>query len=750
MSDITYIPLADQTAGVVARLARLRSQVAAWFWVEGLVRVVWLALALFAVDMALDWLFRMDRAQRGVMLVLMLGAIGWAVIRWLVRPLSATLSDDALALQVEDANQRLGQGLISALQLSRIEDAGSRGMSPLLVRQAVRSGLQLAQEISFANVIDYERFRRNSLLLLVAVLFVVGIGAGTLVAGPLQIWASRNLFLSNATWPQKTYLVIERVGEDGRVVFPRGEDWTQVVSVRPDSQLVPEVVYLDFRHGGARHRAPLTMKRTSERQFEATFASVIEPFEFRARGGDAVTDWVRVELVEQPAVAELKLTVTPPHYAGGQADELTAGRGPYYVLAGSSLSVDGTANKHLQRAELLIDKKRVRLELLNGVAAAADGTPRTVFHGQVNAGELMPGTYTIDLEDTLGLVSRRPTTFALRRRIDREPRLRARLIGISGMVLPQARIPFSCRATDDFGLTKLHVSYRFKGDDAAQTEGQGSLEFEQLKDLLAGQSVGQPSRLPEIAFEDVIELAPLKTPAGTGFSFRFEAADNDDIGGPNVGRSSEFLVRVVTEEELRTDLLRREKEQRQEFERLLKNQEDLLTDSRALEAAVKNEPNLTAEQKDQLIACHKRQKLVGQNVAAIAERMAGIVIEVQNNRLEEEGGRLQTRLTKEIVEPMHNVAEEMIPQGVLLLDKTRRQAAVSGDRNAALADAIAVQTEAVARMKEILEHMVKAEGFQEAVNLLYEIQKAQTEVHDQTNKARQERIKRILEGEHRK
>ena len=49
-------------------------------------------------------------------------------------------------------------------------------------------------------------------------------------------------------------------------------------------------------------------------------------------------------------------------------------------------------------------------------------------------------------------------------------------------------------------------------------------------------------------------------------------------------------------------------------------------------------------------------------------------------------------------------------------------------------------------MQEILEHMVKSEGFQEAVNLLYEIQKAQTDVHEQTNKERQERIKRILEG----
>src|SRR3954468_14590714 len=178
MSDIPYTPLADQTAGVVARLARLRSQVEVWFWVEGLVRVLWLALALFAVDLALDWLFRMDRAQRVVMLALMLGALGWAVICWLVRPLSATLTDDALALQVEQANERLGQGLISALQLSRIDDVPSRGMSPLLVRQAVRSGLQLAQEISFANVIDYERFWRNGVLLLVAAVLVGGIAAG--------------------------------------------------------------------------------------------------------------------------------------------------------------------------------------------------------------------------------------------------------------------------------------------------------------------------------------------------------------------------------------------------------------------------------------------------------------------------------------------------------------------------------------------------------------------------------------------
>jgi hypothetical protein len=49
-------------------------------------------------------------------------------------------------------------------------------------------------------------------------------------------------------------------------------------------------------------------------------------------------------------------------------------------------------------------------------------------------------------------------------------------------------------------------------------------------------------------------------------------------------------------------------------------------------------------------------------------------------------------------------------------------------------------------MREILRHMIRSEGFQEAVNLLYEIQKSQQDVYDRTQKERQERIKGILEG----
>ncbi|MDX1944381.1 MAG: hypothetical protein SFU86_03165 [Pirellulaceae bacterium] len=719
-------PLSEQTAAVVARLAKLRFLVASWFWVDGLARVLWLALALCLADLLLDWLFRMDRPQRGVMLVLMLGGLGYAVYRRLARPLSARLSDDALALQVEAGNKQLGQSLISALQLARLDDIEGRGMSPVLVRQTVLTGTAAAARVPFAGILDGREFRLNCILLVLAIAAFVGLGIGIATNDSLHIWANRNLLLGDRTWPQQTYLIVERV-KDGKVVFPRGEDWTQVVTVRDDSKVVPSEISIEFRR--AHGRPPQAMKRTSpdSRQFDAVFNNVIEPFDFRARGGDAVTDWVRVELVEQPAVESLSLIVTPPKYAGREAEALPPGKGPYYVLAGSSLALSGKANKPLVRADLLIDGQRRPLTLKDGLE----------FSGQVPAEKLVPGQYVIELEDTLGLTGRRPTTFGLRQKIDREPRVRVRLIGVSGMVVPRARVPFTCRISDDFGLTLAEVRYSWRGDDVANPEGAGTIALVGAKEQLGR---------VEMSLDDALELAPLKIPTGSGLNFHFAAADNNDIGGPTVGKSSDFLLRVVTEEELRTDLLRREKEQRQEFERIVKNQEDLLTDSRALQAAARGAAALSPQQKDLLMQYQKRQKLVGQNTGAIAERLASIVIEVQNNRLEEAGGKLQGRLENDIIGPMREVAETLVPELTQLLDRTRRQAAEATARGQALGDTIAQQQVAVEKMQEILRHMVKSEGFQEAVNLLYEIQKAQSDVHTETNKERQERIKRILEG----
>jgi hypothetical protein len=724
MSNLAVEPLREKTASVRSRLQGLRSRIAAWFWIDGLSRVLALALALFAVDLAIDWFFRMDLPQRAVMLVLMLGAIAYVAYRRLYLPLSAPISDDALALQVERGNQHLGESLISALQLAQIDDAEARGMSPILVRETVEYGTKSAESVDFGNVLDGKEFRLNAVLLVLAVAALLGLGYGVFANDSLNIWFNRNILLGDRQWPQKTYLIIERA-ENGEVVFPRGEDWTQIVRVDPKSEVIPQSVYIDFRR--ARGRASQQMKKNEDGAFEATFTTVLEPFEFRARGGDAATEWIVVKLVEQPALDELTLEVTPPQYTGESPQVLPPGKGPYYVLKGSRLKLAGQANKPLLRASLVVDKQSWPLTLTS---------PQSIA-GELKANDLVAGQYIVELEDELNLTSRRPTTFGLRIRVDREPRVRVRLIGVSGMVVPKARVPMAVRVTDDFGVTSVKLDYQWRGDDAMRSDGSGSVRFEEV----AGQ-LGKP----EVSFEEAIELEPLDIPTGSGLTFHIAAADNDDVSGPNSGKSSELLLRVVTEEELRTDLLRREKEQRQEFERLLKNQEDLITDGRALEAGAKGSAAFTAEHKDTLMQMQRRQKVLSGNVSAIADRLAAIVIEVENNRLEEVDGKVQTRIRRDIVEPMRTLVDAAAPEAMQRIDQARRLAGQPAERDEALAQALAKQEQMAETMREILRHMIRSEGFQEAVNLLYEIQKSQQDVYDRTQKERQERIKGILEG----
>jgi hypothetical protein len=734
MSDISLPQLSQLTSGVVHRLARLRRYLAMWFWFDGLAKLLWGAIGLLLIDLALDYFFHMDKPQRVVMLVLMVVAVGYVAYRFLVLPLSTPISDEALVLEVERRNPDLSQSVISALQFSRMENLERLGYSPAMVRQTVQRGATASADVDFNAVLDDRELRINGILVFFAVVLLGAFAAGAFAHPLVKIWANRNLLLGDAVWPQRTYLRIERE-VDGKVIFPRGEDWTQLVSVLDEepykSQIIPENIYIDFRR--ARGRATQAMKRKegpspkgTKAQFEAVFASVIEPFEFRARGGDAYTPWVRVELVEQPAINDLQLKVIPPAYTGLSPEPLPLGRGPYFVLKGSTLKLQGTANKELVRAEIRHDGHIQPLEIKDG----------TKVSGELKPDDIAATQYVIDLEDTLKLTSRRPTTFGLRIRADREPRVRVRLIGVSGMVVPKARIPFSCRVSDDFGITDLQAHFQWRNEDPQRPEGKGDFVFESIKSQLGN---------TELSLDSVLELEPHNIPTGSGLTFHFAASDNDNISGPNHGRSSDFLVRVVTEEELRTDLLRREKEQRQEFERLVKGEEDLLTDTKAMEAATREAGTLAQDQKDLLMQLQKKQKVYATNVGAIAERMTNIAIEVDNNRLEEADGKLNSRL-QEIIRPLIELSEKDMPEVVQSLDQIRRQANSLADRNQAIAESLALQEKTIEKMKRVLSLMVKSEGYQEAVNLLYEIQKGQQDVLDRTIKEQQERIRRILEG----
>jgi hypothetical protein len=733
MAQATTTTTAAISRDFSVRLRRLRTRITAWFLVDGVSRLLLCVALVIVVDFLVDWLFHMDRSQRIVMLVLAAGVLVAVFYRRVIRPLSCRLTDDALCLEIENRNEELGESLISAVQLARMDDFQSRGVSPALAHATIDRGMQRAADLPFERILRSDRFTANLMLLILMSLVLAGVAVSTVVNDTMAIWFNRNVLLGDRDWPQDVHLVIQRV-ENGRLTVARGDDWPVIVTVRDDSRRLPKTVHMDFRDTSGRRSEQ--MEKLGQRRFQAIWRNVVEPFEFRARSKRATTPWVTVELVDRPRTDQLLLEATSPEYAGGATEPLPPGKGPYYVLKGSTLEVRGTANKRLSQAVLVAAGSRHEMTITDGRR----------FQTSLSSGKVEGGAYHVELADTERLTlpetgepgplrSKRPTSFTLKFKPDREPQVLAKLIGISTLVVPEARIPFDCRIQDDYGLSAARLCHQWRGEK----DDSGSDGVDRLDEL---QGSGNSTAL---SFQSALELPPLEIPAGSRLTLSIEADDNDDVSGPKSGKSTTFVLRVVSADELRTDLLRREKEHRLQFEGHLKQQEDVATECEALLADVRGEPRMQAEQRQFLVKLGKRQKLLGTNMAALANRFEGIIAEVQNNRLEEENGPLQRRLRYRIVDPMWSLTDESIPDAAGHLDRAWRLSGEAAQRNEALSDAIAAKKAILASMREILNHLVKVEGFQEAVNLLYETQRAQKDVFELTDTERQKRIRQILD-----
>ncbi|MBM4042363.1 MAG: hypothetical protein FJ290_28050, partial [Planctomycetes bacterium] len=529
------------------KLAGLRRSVRLWLALDGAAVLAVALVLLSAVSLLVDRYLRMDGTQRALSLLIGLAALGFLAWRRLGRPLMRQLDDETLGILVEARHRELRERLISALQFARMSDAETEaaGSSPALVRATIDDGIRAAEGVDFSDTLDRRRRGLNLAALAFAVV-LVGSACGAFPA-TMRLWFARNVLLLDRSWPQATRLTI--VGATGNaIVCPRGDDLTIQVQADP-SGVVPSLVMLRFRQeGGASGSEPMAV--VGGNTFSATFRNVLEPLRFYVWGGDAESPWCYVRLVERPIVESLTLVCTPPPYVGKGPHPLPSDVGSYPILLGSTLEVQGVASKPLRSAELSFGKAKPIPFSLSG-----EREIRTTLAGDT----LQSSTYAIELVDSDGYASRQPARFSLKVVPDQKPSVRARLEGIGDMIIPRAVVPLHARMSDDYAVVAAEL-VAVVGSDAAKEPVERRAAFGDRKD-----AYGQK----QLALTHRLEVGPLALAPGVHMALHVEAKDNDTVSGPKVGLSGTFSLRVVTEDELRAELLRREQEQRLEFERIL-------------------------------------------------------------------------------------------------------------------------------------------------------------------------------------
>ena len=202
---------------MTGKLRALRRQIALWFTVDGLNRLLLTALGIIGLDLAIDWYFRMDKAQRGIMLLLALMLLVWVAWRYLVRPLIArrNLTDEALCLEVEQRDKGLSEALISALEFSRADWSQKPNVAMGMVKATIAEGATASESISINGIIRKQRFWWNALGLVVLIGISVAVAVASVSNKTMSTWLNRNVLLGNAVWPEDFYLMCKEPKVNG-------------------------------------------------------------------------------------------------------------------------------------------------------------------------------------------------------------------------------------------------------------------------------------------------------------------------------------------------------------------------------------------------------------------------------------------------------------------------------------------------------------------------------------------------------
>lgn len=717
---------------IAAKLRAMRATLRRWVLVKEIGRWLLIVLAIVAGDLLLDRFFRMDFAQRAIMLVVMLGAAMSLFLWRVVRPLLKRTTDDALLYEVEAHYPDLNESLIGGAQLARTKEESSSRYSESLTESTIQRSIAIAEKTDFSAALDQQKFARNQLVLGLGLLLTALLTLGIWQTDLLGTWFNRNILLGSRQWPQATYL--QFVGaEDGQLVLPRGADHRLLVHVSRESRVQDVSVELDINGpaGWTTHSMKPTGKHDG-REYLFVLHNVASELTLRARGGDDETEPVSVVLVEPPTVLDLKMSATYPDYTGIGSSELT-GPGPHSLPAGSRVTTQASVNKSLRTFQAISESGAFDL--------VETDTPLTYRLDLPRDDEpLAGGKYELQLVDDMGLENVRPGNFVIQVRDDGPPKVLASLLGISGRVVPRARVPVSCNVSDEFGLNRIEFHCNWKNVEPGQEQPPNS------RDLLVA-DLAQSDRIVR-QFQDVavIDLDPLALTVGTSFRFVVKATDNlpREIGsGPNVAESAEFLLRVVSEEELRADLLRREIEQRRAFSRAYDAQQDLMTELLAIaarEVGSRSPEKFAAQRQSDLIALLRDQKLIGTSVDAIAGRFEEYLVEAQNNRLDEnqlEGVQSITdRFANQIIGPIRALDTELISLASRNLDNCRRKLGDREQFSEAVNQTTAVHEQILLEMKQIMDAMTDSEEFQEVVNRLLEIKRGENRIREEIEKRR--------------
>ncbi len=230
-----------------------------------------------------------------VLLVAALAAVGWVFV---ARPLRRRVSDEQVALYLEEHEPELESALVSAVDASRQAPADEGQRSPALVSRLIESAVEKCLATGAPAQVEQRRLERYTM----AATGVLVLGFVIFGAGPAMLrHALSALLLTRDVEAAAPYSIAVTPGS-ARV--PKGADQAVTATL---SGFDAEEATLLVRHDPLEPFERLPLARSGTGAFEGLLFNVAAPLEYRVEADGTASPIFTLTVVDQPYVPQLGL-----------------------------------------------------------------------------------------------------------------------------------------------------------------------------------------------------------------------------------------------------------------------------------------------------------------------------------------------------------------------------------------------------------------------------------------------------------
>jgi len=531
-------PVPKQLAGKLIALGRRHRSVNL---TERVARAAAFALMLLTLQMFLDWMLNLHLLTRAVLLAADLALLVHYARRHLLPLWASKPNLETSALMVEKHFPKLRGRVIAAVQLSK---PGFTRDSPELVHAIQQDTDQRTATVNFNEIVPGRRMQSRLLMALavaiiwLAYLIICAPGSGALL---------ERVFLLPAQVPRKT----EVLCLTGDKTVPMGEN---VLLEAQASGIIPShgrVTLTD--DSGHIQEIDIDREPGFSDRFSLEIKSVAQPFTYTITLNDGEAGPYSIKTAPRPYVTSIDCTQVYPAYTGLTDVKRTVGN--LALLAGSKLKIHAITNSKVVQASIKLAGINTTLPL------TIDGADGKELTGEIDIPADKLTGFSILLTNEAGVTSGDETQYRIDLIPDRPPTVDLTAPeGLQEMYTLKAKPAIAYTATDDYGVAKLTLCYRFIRD-------QDNSDADTSTSATPPAPV-PPTRIPlkvgddhPATFKDqyLFDLAAIQPPVAEGTSIEYwvEAEDTNNVTGPGIGDSEHHVIKVVSESEKKADVMNR-------------------------------------------------------------------------------------------------------------------------------------------------------------------------------------------------